>query len=68
MSKHDSAAKMRVLLRHWIEHNLEHAAEFREWAEHAGEARQDLLSAADCLIEANGALEAGLKHLGGEFE
>jgi hypothetical protein len=28
--------KLRVLLPHWIEHNAEHAAEFRQWAERAG--------------------------------
>ena len=27
--------KMQVLLPHWIEHNAEHKAEFREWAERA---------------------------------
>ena len=25
--------KVRALLPHWIEHNAEHAAEFRDWAE-----------------------------------
>jgi hypothetical protein len=29
--------KLRVLLPHWIEHNAEHAAEFRQWAEWAVE-------------------------------
>ena len=24
--------KLRILLPHWIEHNAEHAAEFRQWA------------------------------------
>lgn len=27
--------KLKVLLDHWIEHNKEHADEFREWAEKA---------------------------------
>jgi hypothetical protein len=27
--------KLRALLPHWIEHNAEHAAEFRTWAEKA---------------------------------
>jgi len=30
--------KLRILLPHWIEHDMEHAAEFRRWAEVAGEA------------------------------
>ena len=32
-----SRAKLRILLPHWIEHNDEHAASFREWAERARE-------------------------------
>jgi hypothetical protein len=28
-------SKLRALLPHWIEHNAEHAAEFRNWAEKA---------------------------------
>ena len=26
--------KLRVLIPHWVEHNNEHAQEFRDWAEH----------------------------------
>ena len=33
--------KLRILLPHWIEHNVEHAAEFREWAERARVAGQE---------------------------
>ena len=33
----DDLAKLRILLPHWIEHNGEHAASFREWAERARE-------------------------------
>lgn len=28
----DDAAKLAILLSHWIEHNEEHAGEFMEWA------------------------------------
>lgn len=28
----DDAAKLKVLLSHWVEHNEEHALEFTEWA------------------------------------
>ena len=28
----DDAAKLRILLSHWVEHNEEHAVEFTEWA------------------------------------
>jgi len=33
----DDLAKLRILLPHLIEHNDEHAASFREWAERARE-------------------------------
>ena len=45
--------KLRVLLPHWIEHNAEHAAEFRAWAEKAKDAREDVLKAAGQLEAAN---------------
>ena len=45
--------KLRVLLPHWIEHNGEHAAEFRKWAERAGpEVREAILAAASLMDEA----------------
>ena len=57
--------KLRVLLPHWIEHNGEHAGEFREWAERAGEARNALLDAARLVDEANARLQEALEQLGG---
>ena len=50
--------KLRVLVDHWIEHNRDHADEFREWArrarDFAGEAAGDnILQAAGRLEEAN---------------
>jgi hypothetical protein len=65
--------KLRVLLPHWIEHNEEHEAEFREWAERlrqAGheEAAQNIVAAADHLGEANSPLSEALKKLGGPLE
>lgn len=57
--------KLRVLLPHWIEHNAEHAAEFRLWAARAGEAGGDILGAATSMIEANDALQRALERLGG---
>jgi hypothetical protein len=59
------ADKLRVLLPHWIEHNDEHSAEFREWALRAGEAQQDLLEAAQLLEDATASLESAMKKLGG---
>ena len=64
---------IRMLLPHWIEHNAEHVAEFREWAERvqqAGEesAAQGITFAANALDTANDALQAALKQLGGPLE
>ncbi len=57
--------KLRVLLPHWIEHNSEHAGEFRDWAGRAGEAEASILSAAQLIEEANARLEEALETLGG---
>ena len=43
--------KLRVLIPHWIEHNQEHAAEFRHWVEQAGEAAPEILAAAGCTTD-----------------
>jgi rubrerythrin len=58
--------KLRVLLSHWIEHNQEHADEFRRWAEKAGDAAPDVLAAAQRMGQVNQALAAALEKLGGE--
>jgi rubrerythrin len=60
--------KLRVLLPHWIEHNAGHAAEFREWAEKAGEVKQNILNAAAQMESANRALEEALEQMGGALE
>ena len=57
--------KLRLLLPHWIEHNREHASEFRDWAAKVGEANSELVSAADFLDAASSALVEALKQLGG---
>ena len=57
--------KLRVLLPHWMEHNEEHAAEFRAWADRAGKAGDDILRAAHQLEAANEGLRAALRKLGG---
>jgi hypothetical protein len=56
--------KLSVLLPHWIEHNAEHAAEFRQWAERAGEAGADIQAAAKALEQANQALTTAQEKLG----
>lgn len=57
--------KLRVLIPHWIEHNIEHAAEFRRWAGQAGAAAADIEAAAVALLQVNYSLEAALEKLGG---
>ena len=60
--------KLRVLLPHWIEHNGEHASEFRDWADRAGPARDALLQAARLMEEANAQLHEALGQLGQPHE
>jgi len=60
--------KLRVLLPHWIEHNAEHAGEFRTWAERGREAGEQILEAAQYLELAKQALEKALEKLGGPLE
>lgn len=55
--------KLRVLIPHWVEHNDEHAAEFRQWAERAGDAGANLLAAARWLEKASESLRAALSKL-----
>ena len=57
--------KLRVLIPHWIEHNEEHAGEFRRWAEEAGSATEDILNAADLMSRVNQSLAIALEKLGG---
>lgn len=57
--------KLRALIPHWIEHNDEHASEFRRWAAVAGSAKADILSAAEASDRASDALESALRMLGG---
>ncbi|MFZ2097772.1 MAG: hypothetical protein WAV05_14165 [Anaerolineales bacterium] len=57
--------KFRVLIPHWIEHNQEHAEEYRRWAVHANEASQDILAATESLMLVNQVLAEALKKLAG---
>ncbi|MFN2166929.1 MAG: hypothetical protein ACK2U9_11805 [Anaerolineae bacterium] len=60
--------KLRALLPHWIEHNAEHAAEFRRWAHLAGQAKVDIEAAAAQMEAANASLAVALETLGGPVE
>jgi predicted RNA-binding protein len=57
--------KLRVLIPHWMEHNAEHADEFRRRAQQAGEAAGEILTAADAMQRVNTALSGALEKLGG---
>jgi hypothetical protein len=60
--------KLRAMLPHWIEHNAEHAADFRDWAEKARAAGEENVAeeideAAKQLGWVNEALGAALEEL-----
>lgn len=61
----DTTEKLRMLLPHWIEHNGEHAAEFRDYAEQSGRVQDRLLAAARLIEKANAELGNALAELGG---
>ena len=65
MPSYTDKEKLRLLLPHWIEHNQEHAAEFREWARRVDAGGEHILAAADQLDQANRSLEQALEGLGG---
>jgi hypothetical protein len=57
-----------MLIPNWIEHNDEHAEEYRRWAESAAEAAEasvDLLAAVDAMKRVNQTLAVALEKLGG---
>jgi len=61
----NTTEKLQTLIPHWMEHNEEHAGEFRQWAEQeATAASADLLSAAEAMSQVNRALAAALEKLG----
>jgi hypothetical protein len=60
--------KDRFLIPHWMAHNQEHAAEFREWAHQSGGAATNILFAADQMAQDNQNLMAALEKLGGALE
>jgi hypothetical protein len=65
MKNMNEVDKLRVLIPHWIEHNDEHAEEFKRWAEQTDEASPDILAAAETMILVNNSLRSALEKLGG---
>ncbi len=62
--------KLEKLLKHWIEHNEEHATEFREWAAKAREMGKtavgdEIEKAANQLDKANEMLGKASEKMGG---
>jgi len=64
----DESTKLRMLLPHWIEHNGEHAEEFKEYAAQSADVGDQLMAAATFLEEANARLGEALEKLGGPLE
>ncbi len=73
MTKQNTIKKLRVLLPHWIEHNISHMAEFRKWE---GESRKEsekevaqLLDKAIHNMEETGkSLSEALEKIGGPLD
>lgn len=68
MTTRTDEEKLRALLPHWIEHNAEDAAEFRNWEERARDAGHEgvgrkIAEAATQLEKVNEALAAALEIL-----
>ena len=65
--------KLRILLSHWVEHNLEHSKEFLEWVKRIeGLASKDVVlhlrSAGEEMDKVTDHLREALRHLGGPPE
>lgn len=63
--------KLKLLVKHWIEHNQEHSVEFREWATKAKKSQKDgvdgdIIKAAEELDKASEHLQKALNKLGTE--
>ena len=64
----DERAKLKTLLKYWIEHNQEHSQEFKEWADKARvlgevEVAEEILQAAQAMEKASGLLSQSLRRL-----
>ena len=69
----ESIDKLRVLLKHWIEHNSGHVAEFDKWrASMVEENRESMATALSTAIaqmdEVSATLQAALDEIGGAPE
>jgi hypothetical protein len=73
MGRMSDQDKLRILVSFWMEHNLEHAQDFRQWARRAEafgskEAALKLEAAAEEMTALNNNLQMALDLLGGPAE
>lgn len=68
MTDHSEIDKLRMLIPHWINHNNEHAEEFRSWSNKAGDASAEIENAAARMEAVNDALQKAVLQLGGPLE
>jgi hypothetical protein len=73
MSSITDPEKLRILLSHWVNHNGEHAQEYKEWAERAGnfgskEAGLKINAAIEEMSAVNNHLLDALELLGGHLK
>ncbi|MFC1872310.1 hypothetical protein ACFLYV_01110 [Chloroflexota bacterium] len=64
----ENCEKLKVLIKHWMHHNEEHAAEFKEWAEKAtaagaGNAAGNINRAAEAMANSVAFLAKALESL-----
>jgi hypothetical protein len=69
----ESIEKLRVLLKHWIDHNGGHVEEFKKWRAVMAEDNRDSMSAAltramSQMDEVSATLQAALDEIGGPAE
>jgi hypothetical protein len=69
----ENTKKLRVLLQHWIEHNISHAEEFDRWREIAEKEGESAIAghiaeAIGSMRKANEALDQALSKAGGPAE
>jgi hypothetical protein len=68
MTDRSEIDKLRMLIPHWIDHNNEHAEEFRSWSNKAGDASAEIEAAAAHMEAVNDALQKAVLQLGGPLE
>jgi hypothetical protein len=73
MDQKTTMEKLRILLPHWIEHNHNHEAEFKKWAdlvraEGQGPLAELLNKAVASMAETDGILKKALAEIGGPGE